>query len=357
MHTKMKRIGHLFEKVVSMDNLRLAHINARKGKGWYKEVIEINKDPDKYLKIIQEQLINKTYKTSEYEVFIKKDGTKEREIFKLPYFPDRICQWAIIQVIEPYLINHMTIDTYSAIPKRGIHFGFKRIQHDIQTDVKGCQYCLKLDVRKYYPSIDHDILKEKYARLFKDKDLLWVIYEIIDSTDGKIGVPIGNYLSQYSGNFYFSSFDHWLKECKHVKHYHRYMDDLVIFGETKEELHLLLEEIKIYLNDVLNLKLKDNYQIFPTYVRGVDFLGYRFFMNYVLLRKSTCKQMKRKLIKIQKKVSAGNMINYSEWCCINSYEGWLMHCDSYRLKRKYIRPLLTSAELYYQVNIKRKAVN
>ena len=67
--------------------------------------------------------------------------------------------------------------------------------------------------------------------------------------------------------------------------------------------------------------------------------------------------MKRKLIKIQKKVSAGNMINYSEWCCINSYEGWLMHCDSYRLKRKYIRPLLTSAELYYQVNIKRKAVN
>ena len=228
----------------------------------------------------------------------------------------------------------------------------------MQTDVKGCQYCLKLDARKYYPSIDHDILKAKYARLFKDKDLLWLLYEIIDSTEGNTGVPIGNYLSQYSGNFYFSSFDHWLKEEKHVKHYHRYMDDIVIFGETKEELHQLLKEIDVYFKEKLHLTVKDNWQVFPTYVRGVDFLGYRIFMNYILLRKSTCKQMKRKMTDIRKKVSNGNMMNYSEWCSINSYKGWLIHCDSFRLQQKYIQPLIPHAEKYYETNIKtkRKAV-
>ena len=98
----MKRVGHLFEQVYDMENLKLAHQNAKKGKGWYKEVIEIDKNPDLHLKKLQDMLKNKTYKTSEYEIFIKKDGLKEREIYKLPYFPDRICQWALMLVIEPY---------------------------------------------------------------------------------------------------------------------------------------------------------------------------------------------------------------------------------------------------------------
>ena len=349
----MKRFGDLYEQIYDMENLKLAHHNAKKGKGWYKEVLMINEDPEKYLTELQNMLINKTYHTSEYETFIKRDGGKEREIYKLPYYPDRICQWAILQVIEPILIKTMTIDTYSAIPERGIHFGLKRVQHDIQTDVKGCQYCLKLDAKKYYPSIDHNILKTKYARLFKDKDLLWLLYEIIDSTEENKGVPIGNYLSQYSGNFYFSSFDHWIKEEKHVKHYHRYMDDIVIFGETKEELHCLKKEIDEYFKNELHLTVKENWQVFPTYVRGVDFLGYRIFLNYVLLRKSTCKQMKRKMIEIRNKVTEGNMMNYSEWCAINSYNGWLIHCNSFRLRNKYIRPLVPYADLYYQTNIKK----
>ena len=350
----MKRFGNLYEQIYDMDNLKLAHQNARKGKGWYQEVLMINSNPEFYLGLLQNKLKYKTYKTSEYETFIKNDSGKEREIYKLPYFPDRICQWAILQVIEKYLIRNLVTDTYSAIPKRGIHFGLKRVMHDMQTDVKGCQYCLKLDARKYYPSIDHDILKSKYRRLFKDKDLLWLLDEIIDSTEGSKGIPIGNYLSQYSGNFYFSSFDHWIKEVKHVKHYHRYMDDIVIFGESKEELHQLKKEIDVYFHDVLNLTVKDNWQVFPTYVRGVDFLGYRVFMDYVLLRKCSCKKMKKKMVAIRKKVEQGNMMNYSEWCSINSYKGWLIHCNSFNLHKKYIEPLLPYAQNYYETNIKKK---
>lgn len=369
-----------------MDNLRLAHKNAKKGKGWYQEVKMVDADEEHYLKILQDMLINKTYKTSEYETFIKTDSGKAREIYKLPYFPDRICQWAIMQVIEPILINNFTKDTYSAIPGRGIHpivkqlrGYYKKVKHNkhvyipsiFMDDPKGTQYTLKLDVKKYYPSIDHDILKEKYRRLFKDDDLLWLLDEIIDSIAtakiedmsniilleediDEIGIPIGNYLSQYSGNFYLSSFDHWIKEVKQVKYYFRYMDDITIFSSSKEELHKLKKDIEEFFVNNLKLTIKENWQVFPTFIRGVDFVGYRFFFNYTLLRKSTCKNFKRKMLNIRKKTTKGKELNYSEWCSINSYKGWLMWCDSYRLSEKYITPIQPYADDYYETKIKKK---
>lgn len=350
----MKRHGNLYEKIYDMDNLTLAHQNAKKGKGWYKEVKMVDANPEYYLSLLQEMLINKTYQTSNYETFIKKDSGKEREIFKLPYFPDRICQWAILQIIEPLLLNNFTKDTYSAIPGRGIHLCLNRLTDAVQHDVPGTQYCLKIDAKKFYPSINHTVLKQKYRRLFKDADLLWLLDEIIDSTPGDTGIPIGNYLSQYSGNFYFSEFDHWIKEVKHIKHYFRYMDDIVILGSSKEELHQLRKEIDEYFRTKLKLKIKENWQLFPTFVRGIDYVGYRVFLNYKLLRKSTCKQFKKKMITINKKRIEGKELNYSEWCSINSYKGWLIHCDSYRLIEKYIVPIQQFADDYYLQNIYKK---
>lgn len=337
-----------------MDNLILAHKNAKKGKGWYKEVIMVDENPDYYLKTLQEMLINKTYQTSEYETFIKNDSGKAREIYKLPYFPDRICQWAVMQIIEPILLRNFTNDTYSAIPGRGIHLCLERLRKAIQSDVPGTQYCLKLDCKKFYPSINHDILKKKYRRLFKDPNLLWLLDEIIDSTEGNTGIPIGNYISQYSGNFYLSSFDHWIKEDKGIKYYYRYMDDIVILGNSKEKLHELKLEIEEYLHENLKLRIKEDWQVFPTFVRGIDFVGYRVFLNYTLLRKSTCKNFKRKMLDIRKKIESGKEMNYSEWCSINSYKGWLMHCDSYRLSEKYIKPIQPHADAYYENHVKRK---
>lgn len=369
----MKRIGNLYEKIYDIENLRKAHKNAKKGKGWYKEVKMIDEDLDKYLYQLQDMLKNHTYKTSDYEIFYKNDGGKTRKIYKLPYYPDRIAQWAIIQVIEPYLIKHFIADTYSAIPGRGIHKGLERLRKALYTDPDNCQYCLKLDLRHYYQSINHDILKKKYRRLFKDADLLRALDEIIDSVntadeddlveiyvilleediDPETGEPIGNYLSQYSGNYYLSDFDHWIKEVKHVKTYYRYMDDITILGRTKEELWELFYDIQEYLKDNLKLRIKDNYQIFPTYVRGIDFLGYRNFRDYALLRKSTCKNMKIKLVAIKGKVDAGMEMNYSEWCSVNSYWGHLKHCDSKRLYNKYFVPLKPYMDDYYNKHIRK----
>ena len=206
--------------------------------------------------------------------------------------------------------------------------------------------------------------------MFNDDELLWLLNEIIDSIetaeiedlsaiylleediDPETGIPIGNYLSQYSGNYYFSSFDHWIKEQKHVKYYFRYMDDIVIFGKTKEEQIALKKEIDIYFRNELKLNIKGNWQVFPSYIRGVDFLGYRTFYKYTLLRKSTFLEMEKKMTAIRNKVEAGNMMNYSEWCSINSYKGWLKYADTFRLYQKYVVPLLPYADDYYIRNIK-----
>lgn len=358
----MKRHSHpidndsctLWDAICSMDNLKAAHKNAKKGKGWYQEVKQVDSDPEYYLGLLQNMLINKTYHTSEYQTFYKTEGNKKRLIYKLPYFPDRICQWAVLQVIEPILLRNFTADTYSAIPGRGIHLCFYRLQEAMQKDVKGSQYCLKIDAKQYYPSIDHAILKEKYRRLFKDDDLLWLLDEVIDSTPGEAGIPIGNYLSQYSGNFYLSAFDHWIKEVKGVKHYFRYMDDIVILHESKEYLHRLRKEIDEYFHTKLKLTIKENWQVFPTFKRGLDYVGYRSFLEYTLLRKSTCKTFKAKMVAINKKRLNGEELSYSEWCSINSYKGWLKHCDSYRLQEKYMKPLEKYAETFYLQNIKGK---
>lgn len=257
-----------------------------------------------------------------------------------------------------------TEDTYSAIPNKGLHKCLNKIRQDIRKDREGCKYCLKIDIKHYYQSIDHEILKNKYSKIFKDKKLLNLIFEIIDSVNtadredieriernfGKgnenIGIPIGNYLSQYSGNLYLCDFDHWIKEVKKAKHYYRYMDDIVILSNSKEYLHSLLCEIKEYMKS-LRLTIKNNYQIFPTYKRGLDFIGYRFFDDYVLLRKETCKNMKRKMRKIKTKQDNNVMINQKEWGQINSYYGILKCCDSYRLFNKYINPLQESRIRYY----------
>lgn len=334
-----------------MENLRLAHQNASKGKKWYKEVREFDKDPEKYLKQIQTMLVLKTYKPLPYFKFTRVERGKEREIYKSKYFPERIIQWAVLQVISPILLRQFIYDTYSAIPERGIHLALKRVLEAVQSDPVGTQCCLKMDVKKYYPSIDREILIQDYERLFKDEDLLWYLrLNIRESPD--TGIPIGNYLSQFSGNFYLSSFDHWIKEVKGVKYYYRYMDDIVILHESKEYLQQLSVEIIEYLAEKKHLTIKGNHQVFYLKDRGLDFVGYRIFPDFVLLRSSTANRMKTKLTAIREKAESGGQITYSEYCCFNSYKGWLLYCNSHRLYMKYFEPLEKTMEEYHDKHLK-----
>jgi len=324
----MKRHGYLYEKVYDVENIKLAHKNARKGKTHYKEVQMVDKNPDKYFKGVYDMLKNKTYKNSEYKIMTKKtDNGKIREIFKLPYYPDRIIHHAIIQILEPIWFKSLIRDTYSSIKGRGIHDGVKQIKKAL-FDKENTIYCLKLDIKKYYPSIDNEILKTIIRKKIKDENLLWLLDEIINSTKG---VPIGNYLSQYFGNLYLSGLDH---HCKaKIKYYFRYCDDVVIFHKDKKFLHQLKNEIEDYLQTKLNLKLKENWQVFPVNKRGVDFLGYRFFHNYILLRKS----IKKKFVKTIKKIIKNyNKLKWTEIVnSIMSYYGWIKYGNCKNLQNKY----------------------
>lgn len=345
------------EMVYEINNLIKAHKNARKGKSFYSEVKMVDSNPGKYLYDLQEMEMSGNYKTSEYEIFMKQDGEKLREIYKLPYYPDRIHQWAIIQVIEPVLIRHMTDDTYSAIPGRGTFKAYQKLVKALKTDPKGTQWCLKVDVKKYYPNINKKKLKAKYASLFKDQGLLNMLYEIIDSTPGEKGVPIGNYISQYSGNIYLSGFDHRVKEVYKVKHYFRYMDDMVFLAETKEELQELVREIIRYLRDVLDLEIKENWSLFRVDDRGINFVGYIFKHNVIRLRKSIVQTLRKISLKIKQRVNRGLMINYHLYCGINSMKGWLMHCDSGGLYLRYIAVIQDYIDEYYEkVILERKKV-
>jgi len=315
----MKRKNNIYEKIYSMENLILADAKARKGKADQYGIKVFDRDKEGNLLKLQQMLINKTYKTSPYSTFLIYEP-KEREVFRLPYFPDRIAHHAIMNNLEKIFTDMFTTDTYSCIKHKGIHGAARSVKVALK-DVEGTTYCLKLDIKKFYPNIDHAVLKSLLRRKFKDQDLLWLLDEIIDSTNG---VPIGNYLSQFFANFYLTYFDHWIKEEKRVKHYFRYADDIVVFSDSKLYLHQLRSDIADYLIQHLKLTVKDNYQVFPVVARGVDFVGYVFFHTHTLLRKKIKQSFARMLANRRNDAS------------INSYYGWAKHCNSKHLLKKLL---------------------
>lgn len=323
---KLKRVGYLHEKVYAEDNIELADDKARRNKSIRCGIKQHDKNRLKENKELSDKLRDLIYQTSEYSTFIIYEP-KERLIFRLPYYPDRITHHAIMNIMEPIWTSIFIDQTYSFIRNRGIH----KVEYDLfkvlQKHPEETKYCLKMDIKKFYPSITHDILYEMLQRKIKDKKLLKLLKEIIYSAKG---VPIGNYLSQFFANLYLTYFDHWVKEELKCKYYFRYADDIVILGNDKNYLRNVLVSIKLYLKQVLNLELKPNYQIFPVESRGIDFVGYKFYHTHVLLRKSIKTRMFR-LINLYKQ----NKIDKDELNRrMRSYFGWMKFCNSKNLLRK-----------------------
>lgn len=312
----MKRRNNLYDQICSVENLNLADSIARKGKLNKPEIIEWDKNREQNIMELHEELETKTYVTSEYTIFTIYER-KERIIFKLPY-RDRVVHHAVMNILERIFVSSFTANTYSCIKGRGIHAALRALKKAL-TDKAGTQYCLKLDIKKFYPSVDHSIMKRLLWRKIKDTDLLYLLDGIIDSADG---LPIGNYLSQYFANFYLTYFDHWIKEERKVKFYFRYADDMVILSDNKPYLHALLDEIRTYLQVNLKLIVKDNSQVFPVKDRGIDFVGYVFYHTHTLLRKSIKQSFARAVAK------GGNPQS------IASYKGWAKHCNSKNLIKK-----------------------
>lgn len=187
----MKRLSNLFDKICTIENIEEADRKARKNKGIRYGILKHDLHPEKDNAELLESLLNGTYKTSKYSTF-KIYEPKERLIYRLPYYPDRIVHHAIMNIMEPIWKSIFIKQTYSSIKNRGIHACAKDVRFALDNFPKETRYCLKLDIHKFYPSIDHEILKKIIRIKIKDNRLLKLLGDIIDSAPG---VPIGNYLS------------------------------------------------------------------------------------------------------------------------------------------------------------------
>ena len=324
----MKRHGNLFSKIIEKDNIHLAYRKARKGKGWQDTIKRFENNLDENIKSIQESLINKTYSTSSYSEKTIYEP-KERIIYKLPFYPDRIIQHAIMNVIEPIWDGLMIHDSYSCRAGKDIHAASKQTSEFIRKINPG--YCLKMDIRKFYPSMNHDIMFDIVQQEIKCQDTLDLFEDVIYSMpDGK-NIPIGNYTSQWLGNLYMNEVDMFVKHNLHFKHYIRYCDDFIFMHKDKSYLHEIKGKVTDFINNNLDMSLSKD-DIFPI-SHGIDFVGYRHFPKYILVRKSTAKRVKQRLQKLPTKLSNGEITTDQYRSTIASTLGWLQWANSYNLRQ------------------------
>jgi len=325
----MKRHGNLFKDITDIDNIYLAYAKAKKGKSWQNTISRFDDDLDENIFNIRDSLIEKTFTTSLYiEKMIYEP--KQRIIYKLPFNPDRVVQHALMNILEPIWNGLFIYDSYSCRTGKGIHAASKRTMDFIRATEPNA-YCLKMDIRKFYPSIDHNILFEIVKRKIKCKDTLWLLENIIYSIPGGKNIPIGNYSSQWLGNLYMNELDQYLKHSHRIKHYIRYCDDFILLHKDKKFLGKMAHVIEGFLADNLKLKLSKN-DIFPVR-QGIDFLGYRHFPNYILVRKSTATRIKHRMQELPGKLVRGEISPDQYQSSIASTRGWLLWANSYNFVR------------------------
>lgn len=310
-----------------MPNLRYACCAAQRGKRPTEWMDKVNAEPDRHLSVLQKQLHEHTFTTSPYHTFILYEK-KRRVISKLPYYPDRIVHHALMRVLAPVWEKTFIADVYSSIPGRGIHDAVRRVQSFLQHP-HDVPYCLQFDIRQFYPSVNQDILMDRVRQKIKCADTLWLIDDIVRSPDGSCGLPIGNYTSQYLAIVYLDLVDQWIKRQLRCRFYVRYADDGVILSGSKKRLHAIRDALAKKLHHELRLELNQKTQVYPVADRGIDFLGYRIFPRYILLRKRAVRAFRRTIRRIKTRWPAipPDYVVGS----IMSRMGWLSHCDCHNL--------------------------
>ncbi len=265
----MKRKGYLTEKIASLDNLYEAFRKASKGKQRKDEVKRFREDFDRNIQSLREQILTGDVKVGNFHSFIIREP-KERRIMAAA-FCERVLHHAIINVCHDTFDSTLIDTTYATRRGKGVYAAMEKAIEGLAK----YDFTVKLDIRKYYDSIDHGVLKLMLRRKFKDPTLLRILDKIIDSyhTDAGKGLPIGNLTSQYFANYYLSSLDHYIKEELRVPIYIRYMDDMLLVGDSVEFLRNAVRELTRFINERLLVHLKP--PIYRSSKCGQSFLGYK----------------------------------------------------------------------------------
>ena len=341
----MKTAKNIYHYVYDLGNLKLAITNASKGKTDRRDVQRVLSDVDGYARVLQNLLINKTYRPAPYREFeINKNSPQKTRKVNKPAFIDLIIQHAVIQVLEPIFTKGMYIYSCGSVPGRGTLYAKKIVEKWLRKDKKNTKYCLKMDIEKFYPSVDLTMMKNTLRRHIADSNMLWLLDKIIDVKDR--GLALGYYTSPWFANLLLQDLDHAIKEKFGAKYYIRYMDDMIVFGNNKKKLHKIRKEISEFLKPY-GLKLKGDWQVFKYAVavkrrdggerinRVLDFCGYRFYRGYTLLRKSIAKRLRRQLNRIFKRLPKKPTVYQCRRTM--SYLGWTKHCNCYNYYQKNLQ--------------------
>jgi retron-type reverse transcriptase len=307
----MKRYGHLWDELISFSSLLRAANKARRGKRFRRDVARFHFDLEHELWQLHEELTGKTYTPEGYNTFWIYEP-KRRLISAAPY-RDRVVHHALTQVLEPMFEPSFIHDSYACREGKGTHAAVRRAQNY----ARRFRYVWKADIRKFFPSLDHEILKSLVARKIKDPHVTWLVDKIVDHSNSqepvtmwfpgddlftpgerRRGLPIGNQTSQFFANVYLDPMDHFIKETLGAGGYVRYVDDFLVFSNDKANLAIMRRRLTDFLVR-LRLKLHPRKNtVFPV-TEGIRFLGYRVFPTHRLLIKENVRRFRRRARKMQ----------------------------------------------------------
>ncbi len=344
----MKRVGHLWETITSFDNLLAAAHESARGKRFSPQVASFHFSLERELFQIQRDLLAGVYQPGPYNEFYIFEP-KQRLISAAPY-RDRVVHHALTRVIGPVFERGFIFDSYACRKGKGTHAAVRRAQHFS----KNSFYVLKADVQKFFPSIDHPILLKQVTRKIKDRKVLDLCEKIIAHSnrqervetyfpgddlftqlDRRKGLPIGNQTSQFFANVYLDALDHFIRDELAPRGYVRYVDDFLIFSNSKTQLCECREAIREYLCR-LRLKLHPRKCVISCCGNGIPFLGYRIFPTHRLLAKRNVRQFRRRLAKLIDRHATGKLSLQDLRCRISSWVGHASQANSYSLRSEIL---------------------
>ena len=325
----MKRAGNLYEQIYNPDNLRMAFIKAKKGKEHKPDVYSYSKHLRRNLANLREQFITGNFELGNYHYF-KIYEPKERLICAAP-FAERVLHHAVINVCHPVFERFQIMHSYATRIDKGQYAALELAK---KSQKKYIWFC-KLDIRKYFDSISHEKLLKLLGRLFKDQKLPGLFEKIIQSYEtlpGR-GLPIGNLTSQYFANFYLGVADHHLLESIHIPSYVRYMDDMVLWHHDRKTLTIKSKEFISFIEEKLELRVKP-VCLHPT-KKGLPFLGYVVFPEFLRLNKNSKKRFMQKMKIADKCFENGNWSQEEYAGHVNPLIAFTEHADTLKFRQVF----------------------
>ena len=352
----MKRYGNLYPQIIEFENILLATRQAQKGKRFRDNVLDFNYHLETELIKLQKELTNKTYQPGNYRTF-RLTNPKSRLISAAPY-RDRVVHHALCNVIAPIFEKTFIYDSYA----NRVGFGTHRALKKFTCFARSSRYVLQCDIKKYFPCIDHTILKQLIRRKIKCPDTLWLIDTVIDNSNEqetvidyfpgddlltpvncRRGLPIGNLTSQFFANIYLNGFDHFVKEKLKISKYVRYVDDFALFSDDKEFLADARLAIEEYLAQ-LRLQIHPiKSQLFATKI-GASFLGFRILPDRIRVRNNNLYRGRRRIRQLQSDYNCGIASREKVNQSIQSWFAHLEHGDTWQLRQQIFTSLYWSRE-------------